>query len=32
MPNIRDILRRIRSARSIQQITRAMKFVSTVRL
>ncbi len=32
MPNIRDIRRRIRSARSIQQITRAMKFVSHARL
>jgi F-type H+-transporting ATPase subunit gamma len=32
MPNIRDIRRRIRSAKNIQQITRAMKFVSTVRL
>ncbi len=32
MANVRDIRRRIRSARSIQQITRAMKFVSTVRL
>lgn len=32
MANIRDIRRRIRSARSIQQITRAMKFVSHARL
>jgi len=32
MPNVRDIRRRIRSAKNIQQITRAMKFVSTVRL
>ncbi|MBM3789757.1 MAG: ATP synthase F1 subunit gamma [Acidobacteria bacterium] len=32
MPNIRDIRRRIRSARNIQQITRAMKFVSAARL
>jgi len=32
MPNIRDIRRRIRSAKSIQQITKAMKFVSTVKL
>ncbi|HTY64878.1 MAG TPA: ATP synthase F1 subunit gamma [Acidobacteriota bacterium] len=32
MPNIRDIRRRIRSAKSIQQITRAMKFVSAARL
>ena len=32
MANIRDIRRRIRSARSIQQITRAMKFVSAARL
>jgi F-type H+-transporting ATPase subunit gamma len=32
MPNIRDIRRRIRSAKNIQQITRAMKFVSAARL
>jgi len=32
MATIRDIRRRIRSARSIQQITRAMKFVSAARL
>jgi F-type H+-transporting ATPase subunit gamma len=32
MANIRDIRRRIRSAGSIQQITRAMKFVSAARL
>jgi F-type H+-transporting ATPase subunit gamma len=32
MANIRDIRRRIRSARNIQQITRAMKFVSAARL
>jgi F-type H+-transporting ATPase subunit gamma len=32
MPNIRDIRRRIKSARNIQQITRAMKFVSAARL
>jgi F-type H+-transporting ATPase subunit gamma len=32
MANIRDIRRRIRSAKSIQQITRAMKFVSAARL
>ncbi len=32
MANVRDIRRRIRSARSIQQITRAMKFVSAARL
>ncbi len=32
MPNLRDIRRRIRSAGSIQQITRAMKFVSAARL
>jgi F-type H+-transporting ATPase subunit gamma len=32
MANVRDIRRRIRSAKNIQQITRAMKFVSTVRL
>lgn len=32
MSNIRDIRRRIRSAKSIQQITKAMKFVSTVKL
>jgi F-type H+-transporting ATPase subunit gamma len=32
MANIRDIRRRIRSAKNIQQITRAMKFVSAARL
>ena len=32
MPNVRDIRRRIRSAKNIQQITRAMKFVSAARL
>ncbi len=32
MPNTRDIRRRIRSAKNIQQITRAMKFVSAARL
>lgn len=32
MPNLRDIRRRIRSAKNIQQITRAMKFVSAARL
>jgi F-type H+-transporting ATPase subunit gamma len=32
MANVRDIRRRIRSARNIQQITRAMKFVSAARL
>lgn len=32
MANIRDIRRRIRSAGNIQQITRAMKFVSAARL
>jgi F-type H+-transporting ATPase subunit gamma len=32
MANIRDIRRRIRSAQNIQQITRAMKFVSAARL
>jgi F-type H+-transporting ATPase subunit gamma len=32
MPNIRDIRRRIKSAKNIQQITRAMKFVSAARL
>jgi F-type H+-transporting ATPase subunit gamma len=32
MANIRDIRRRIRSATNIQQITRAMKFVSAARL
>jgi F-type H+-transporting ATPase subunit gamma len=32
MANVRDIRRRIRSAKSIQQITRAMKFVSAARL
>ena len=32
MATIRDIRRRIRSAKSIQQITRAMKFVSAARL
>jgi F-type H+-transporting ATPase subunit gamma len=32
MPNIRDIRRRIRSAKNIQQITSAMKFVSAARL
>jgi F-type H+-transporting ATPase subunit gamma len=32
MATIRDIRRRIRSARNIQQITRAMKFVSAARL
>jgi len=32
MANIRDVRRRIRSARNIQQITRAMKFVSAARL
>jgi F-type H+-transporting ATPase subunit gamma len=32
MANIRDIKRRIRSAKNIQQITRAMKFVSAARL
>ncbi len=32
MANIRDIRRRIRSAKNIQQITRAMKFVSSARL
>ena len=32
MATTRDIRRRIRSARSIQQITRAMKFVSAARL
>ncbi|HSW39189.1 MAG TPA: ATP synthase F1 subunit gamma [Acidobacteriota bacterium] len=32
MANIRDIRRRIRSAKSIQQVTRAMKFVSAARL
>jgi F-type H+-transporting ATPase subunit gamma len=32
MPNTRDIRRRIRSAQNIQQITRAMKFVSAARL
>jgi F-type H+-transporting ATPase subunit gamma len=32
MANVRDIRRRIRSAKNIQQITRAMKFVSAARL
>jgi len=32
MANIRDIRRRINSAKNIQQITRAMKFVSAARL
>jgi len=32
VPNLRDIRRRIRSAKNIQQITRAMKFVSAARL
>ena len=32
MANIRDIRRRITSAKNIQQITRAMKFVSAARL
>jgi F-type H+-transporting ATPase subunit gamma len=32
MANLRDIRRRIRSAKNIQQITRAMKFVSAARL
>ncbi len=32
MANIRDIRRRIQSAKNIQQITRAMKFVSAARL
>ncbi len=32
MANIRDIRRRIRSAKNIQQITKAMKFVSAARL
>jgi F-type H+-transporting ATPase subunit gamma len=32
MANVRDIRRRIRSARNIQQITRAMKFVSAAKL
>jgi F-type H+-transporting ATPase subunit gamma len=32
MANVRDIRRRIRSAQNIQQITRAMKFVSAARL
>lgn len=32
MSNVRDIRRRIRSAKNIQQITRAMKFVSAARL
>ena len=32
MANLKDIRRRIRSARNIQQITRAMKFVSAARL
>ncbi len=32
MANLRDIRRRIRSATNIQQITRAMKFVSAARL
>ena len=32
MANVRDIRRRIRSAKNIQQITRAMKFVSAERL
>src|SRR5512136_2138439 len=32
MANIRDIRRRIRSAKNIQQITRAMKLVSAARL
>jgi len=32
MANVRDIRRRIKSAKNIQQITRAMKFVSAARL
>lgn len=32
MANVRDIRRRIRSAKNIQQITRAMEFVSAARL
>jgi F-type H+-transporting ATPase subunit gamma len=32
MANVRDIRRRIRSAKNIQQITRAMKFVAAARL
>jgi F-type H+-transporting ATPase subunit gamma len=32
MANVRDVRRRIRSAKNIQQITRAMKFVSAARL
>jgi len=32
MANVQDIRRRIRSAKNIQQITRAMKFVSAARL
>ena len=32
MANLRDVRRRIRSAKNIQQITRAMKFVSAARL
>lgn len=32
MPNLRDLRRRIRSVRSTQQITRAMKMVSAARL
>ena len=32
MANVRDIRRRIRSAKNIQQITRAMKFVSAAKL
>jgi F-type H+-transporting ATPase subunit gamma len=32
MANLRDIRRRIKSAKNIQQITRAMKFVSAARL
>jgi len=32
VPNLRDIRRRIRSAKNIQHITRAMKFVSAARL
>lgn len=32
MANIRDLRRRIRSAKNIQQITRAMKFVSAARV